>query len=88
MPLDTSPDTPETGVGNKPIRQAIDIHVGARLSRRRKELGFCQERLGQEMELNEATIRSFESGYTRVGPQNLLRLSQVLNTTIGFFYSD
>lgn len=88
MPLDTSPDALETGVRTKPVRQAIDIHVGARLSRRRKELGFCQERLGQEMKLNEATIRSFEGGYTRVGSQNLFKLSQVLNTTISFFYSD
>lgn len=88
MPPDTSPDALGTGARNNPVRQAIDIHVGARLSRRREELGFCQGRLGQEMELTEATIRSFESGYTRVGSQNLFKLSQVLNTTIGFFYSD
>ena len=88
MPFDTNPDALETGVRSKAARRAIDIHVGGRLSKRRKELGFGQEFLGQAMELNEAAIKSFESGYTRVGSQNLLKLSQVLSTTISFFYSD
>ncbi len=88
MSGDLDLDALNAGVGNDPARRSIDIHVGARLSRRREELGFCQKRLGQKMKLNEATIRSFEGGYTRIESNDLFRFSQILNTTISFFYAD
>ena len=70
------------------FRRPIDIHVGKRLKIRRKELGFCCKSLAQKMLMDEAVIKSFEGGYTRIGSYDLSNISEVLDVKISFFYAE
>lgn len=88
MPFDLNSPFLEVSPGEIPIYRPIDIYIGKRLARRREELGFCCQSLARKTMLAEATIRSFEDGSTRIGSRDLLNISEALDTSISFFYSE
>jgi transcriptional regulator with XRE-family HTH domain len=56
--------------------------VGSRLRRRREELGWTQEELGQRCGLHRTFIGSVERGERNVAVLNLLRISQILRVPL------
>ena len=72
--------------GKSPNR--IDVHVGARLRTRRIIIGMSQEKLGDNLSLTFQQIQKYEKGLNRVGASRLYAISQILGTSIQYFFED
>jgi transcriptional regulator with XRE-family HTH domain len=55
---------------------------------RRTVLGLTQEKLGAALGLTFQQVQKYERGTNRIGASRLLKLSQVLDVPVGFFYED
>lgn len=66
----------------------IDVHVGARIRLRRTMLGMSQEKLAEKLGVTFQQVQKYERGLNRVGASRLWDMSQVLETSVGFFYDN
>lgn len=66
----------------------IDVHVGTRIRLRRTMLGISQEKLAEKLGVTFQQVQKYERGLNRVGASRLWDISQVLDTSVGFFYED
>lgn len=66
--------------------------MGMRVSARRKELHLTQEQVAERMDVSLQMISNLELGKKAIRPENLLRLSQVLDISADYilsgFYSE
>jgi transcriptional regulator with XRE-family HTH domain len=60
----------------------IDTEVGRRIRLRRTQLGMSQETLGERVGVTFQQVQKYEKGVNRVGASRLVRIAQVLNTTV------
>jgi transcriptional regulator with XRE-family HTH domain len=67
---------------------SIDVHVGARIRRRRTLLGMSQQDLGQALGITFQQVQKNERGENRVAASRLFSLSRVLDVPISFFFED
>lgn len=58
--------------------------IGKRISERRKQLGFTQEQLAEQMEVSIQMISNLERGIKAIRIENLVRLSQILKISTDF----
>lgn len=65
---------------------AIDQHVGRRIRGKRLALGLSQDQLAASLGVNSAQIEAYERARTRVPPEHLVRLSQILGVPISYFF--
>ena len=70
------------------IPNPIDVHVGARLRRRRKLLGMNQTKLGSAIGLTFQQVQKYERGANRISASRLFDLSRVFDVPIQFFFDD
>ncbi len=70
------------------IPSPVDVHVGARLQVRRKQLGMTQTTLGDAIGLSFQQVQKYERGTNRIGSGRLFNLSRVLDVPIEFFFDD
>ena len=61
--------------------------MGMRVSSRRKELHLTQEQVAERMDVSLQMISNLELGKKAIRPENLLRLSQVLDVSADFILS-
>ncbi|MBA5778998.1 helix-turn-helix transcriptional regulator [Stappia sp. F7233] len=66
----------------------VDVHVGARIRRRRTALGLSQASLGQSIGISSQQIQKYERGSNRVGAGALYALARVLNVPIPYFFGN
>lgn len=66
----------------------IDIHVGKRIRLRRTLLGLSQEKLASLLGVTFQQVQKYEKGMNRVGASRLWDISNVLSTSISFFYEE
>ncbi len=64
----------------------VDIHVGKRLRLRRKMMGMSQEELGSAVGVTFQQIQKYERGTNRMGSSRLFEISNVLHTSISYFF--
>ncbi|MDE3110993.1 MAG: helix-turn-helix domain-containing protein, partial [Acidobacteriota bacterium] len=64
----------------------IDAAVGARIHRRRTELGLSVEMLSAKIGLSNYVLRKFEYGSSRLSPGRLVMIAHVLDVGIAFFF--
>lgn len=64
----------------------IDKHVGSRVRMRRMMLSMSQEKLGTSLGLTFQQVQKYEKGTNRIGASRLLRISQVLDSPIQYFF--
>lgn len=62
----------------------IDIEVGRRIRLRRNEVGMSQTQLGDELGITFQQVQKYEKGVNRVGASRLVRISEVLKTSVQF----
>ncbi|MGC6484101.1 MAG: helix-turn-helix domain-containing protein [Candidatus Puniceispirillales bacterium] len=67
---------------------AIDVHVGSRIRKRRTLLGMSQEQLGRALEITFQQVQKYERGANRVSASRLWDISQILDVDIGYFFED
>ena len=70
------------------MANAIDLHVGKRLRRRRRLLGLTQQQLAESIGIRFQQIQKYERGVNRIGASRLFDLARVLDVPIGFFFDD
>ena len=70
------------------IPSPIDVHVGARLRRRRTLLRMNQTKLGDAIGVTFQQVQKYERGANRIGSSRLFGLSRVLDVPIQFFFDD
>lgn len=66
----------------------IDIHVGKRLRMRRRMLGLSLSELAKRLGISYQQIQHYENGTNRVTASRLWDLSQVLKTSVNFFFEE
>jgi transcriptional regulator with XRE-family HTH domain len=62
----------------------IDIEVGRRIRLRRTALGMSQTQLGDELGITFQQVQKYEKGVNRVGASRLVRIAEVLKTSVQF----
>ena len=60
--------------------------IGVRINARRKELGFTQEQLAEQMEVSIQMISNLELGKKAIRPENLVKLCSVLNISADYIF--
>ncbi len=65
---------------------AIDLHLGRRLRRRRKLLGLTQQELAAACGVRFQQIQKYECAANRMSAARLWQLAEILRTPVGYFY--
>ena len=66
----------------------VDVHVGKRLSLRRKLLGLSQQKLAQALGITFQQVQKYEKASNKISAGRLYRLSQILDVPVSFFFDD
>lgn len=64
----------------------IDYHVGRRLRRRRRLMGYTQQSLAELVGVRFQQIQKYECGANRVSAARLFELAEALNVPVQYFY--
>ncbi len=65
---------------------ALDHVVGSNIRRRRRELGFSQNDLANELVISYQQVQKFEKGVNRVSAVRLYTLSRLLRMPMELFF--
>jgi len=65
---------------------AIDAHIGARLSARRAARGIGEGALAEMTGVCVRAIRRYERGARRIGAAHLFAFAKALDVEIGYFF--
>jgi transcriptional regulator with XRE-family HTH domain len=66
----------------------VDVHVGARIRRRRLLLGLSQEKLAQTIGVSFQLVQRHDKGTYRVSASRLYQLAMLLRVPISYFFDD
>lgn len=66
----------------------VDVHVGARLRRRRTALGLSQTALSTAVGLTFQQVQKYERGSNRMGSSRLFEFAKVLDVPVSYFFDD
>lgn len=64
----------------------VDVHVGARIRERRKELGMSQQSLADALGLTFQQVQKYERGANRVSSSKLWEISRTLHAPVAYFF--
>ena len=64
----------------------IDVHVGAKIRVRRKQLGMSQSALAESLGLTFQQVQKYERGANRVSASMLFKTSQKLEAPVSYFF--
>ena len=64
----------------------IDLQLGRRLRRRRRDVGLTQEALGAACGISFQQVQKYECAANRMSAVVLWRLARVLDVEVGYFY--
>lgn len=76
--------------GRKPDGEPnpVDVHVGARIRKRRVALNLSQERFAKLIGITFQQVQKYERAVNRVGASRLWDIAKVLEVPVGYFYED
>lgn len=66
----------------------LDVALGARIRRRRMEIGFSQEDLARRIGISFQQIQKYEQGVNRVSFSRLVEIAHALNCTVMYMVGD
>ena len=66
----------------------IDILVGSRIRKFRKDRGMSQAQLGEKLGVTFQQVQKYENGKNRVGASRLQMISTALDVPVGHFFTD
>jgi len=70
------------------IPNPIDVHVGKRVSMRRRLLGMSQGSMAAALGLTFQQVQKYETAANRVSASRLSQIAGILGVPIPFFYQD
>jgi transcriptional regulator with XRE-family HTH domain len=65
-----------------------DALIGARIRRRREEMGFTQSELGNLAGVTYQQVQKYERGDNRVSGSMLYRIAKALGSSVQYFFQD
>lgn len=68
------------------VPEPVDIHVGGRIRKRRKVLGFSQEYLAAQLMVSYQQVQKYERGHNRVSASSLYAIGRALGVGVSFFF--
>ena len=68
------------------MSQETDVHVGARIRLRRKQLGLSQTDLAERLGLTFQQIQKYERGANRVSASTLYETAEILRVNVSYFF--
>lgn len=68
------------------MANAVDLHLGKRLRRRRRLLGLTQQQLAEAVGIRFQQIQKYECGANRISASRLFELSEALHVPVQYFY--
>lgn len=66
----------------------VDVHVGERVTVRRRLLGMTQEQLAEATGITFQQIQKYEKGRNRISASRLFQFARVLDAPVSFFFED
>jgi transcriptional regulator with XRE-family HTH domain len=72
--------------GQLKLMHRIDVHVGKRLRGRRTMLGLSQEALASKLSISFQQLQKYERGANAMNARRLYQLSQLLGTSVAYFF--
>ena len=66
----------------------IDVTIGKRIRKRREHNGISQERLGKKIGVSFQQVQKYETGANRLPLSNLVKISEITDTPIAWFFVD
>jgi len=69
-------------VGTRAIEDAAILQVAKNIARRRRQLGLTQAQLAERLGIETETLSRFERGKHAPTLRNLIRLAELLQTTV------
>ncbi len=64
----------------------VDLHVGARIRSRRRQLGLTQEALAEAVDLTFQQVQKYERGANRVSASMLWEIAQKLDIPVAWLF--
>lgn len=64
----------------------VDVHVGARIRERRKQLGLSQQSLADSLGLTFQQVQKYERGTNRVSSSKLWDVARTLQASVSYFF--
>ena len=68
------------------MRHPVDLHVGARIRRRRWLVGLTQQKLAEQVGIKFQQIQKYETGMNRVSASRLWEIAEVLGVPVAHFF--
>ena len=66
--------------------KTVDLHVGARIRSRRRQLGLSQEGLADSLGITFQQVQKYERGVNRVSASKLYDIAMRLETPVAWFF--
>jgi transcriptional regulator with XRE-family HTH domain len=70
------------------IPDSIDVHVGARIRDRRRELRLSQSDLAKALGLTFQQVQKYERGRNRVSASKLWYIAKALDVAVQWFFEE
>ena len=64
----------------------VDMMIGAKIRRRRLELGMSRQQLAQAIGVTHQQTRKYEEGLNRISAARLRKVAQALERPVSFFF--
>lgn len=64
----------------------VDQRVGSRIRQRRRQLGFTQAFVAEQLGLTFQQVQKYEVGANRISASKLYKVAEVLNTPVSWFF--
>lgn len=65
---------------------SVDVYVGQRIRRRRREAGLSQQALAETLKLTFQQVQKYERGMNRVSASKLFEIGAALGVPVGWFF--
>jgi transcriptional regulator with XRE-family HTH domain len=68
--------------------EAVDVHVGQVIRRRRRKLGMQQSVLADALDITPQQIQKYETAQSRITASALFQIARVLKVPVAYFFAE
>jgi transcriptional regulator with XRE-family HTH domain len=65
----------------------VDVHLGERLRRRRREIGWTLDQLAEAIGVRFQQIQKYETGVNKMSAARLWAIAEALRVPVSYFYA-
>lgn len=68
--------------------EAVDVHVGKVIRRRRRQLGLHQTVLANALDVTPQQIQKYETAQSRISASALFEIARVMKVPVAYFFAE